>query len=142
MGHGGGGIPGSGFGADAEGKDVQLNTSFLSTYKYTSKVEVRNFEVTYWFIEIDDNGSVTAINMKIQSSDKENPTVDDDWYEVQTESINSGIATLSDYVLEKSVSGATNFMLALDVRGRWMRMAVKIKTGSPSGSYNIRVYRR
>ena len=139
------GVLGSQYGTDGRGLEVTASRVLSSSYVYSDKIDTRNFWSIDWIIYIANAGSVTRVDSQIQFSEKEDAYVAVllDWCTEQTESISDGIGVLSDYTLQKTITGATTFAASSPLRGKWMRVGVKAGAGSVTGSsYRVLAFRR
>ena len=126
------------------GVEALASAAMTASYVYTNWSDVRLFEATDWFLYITNVGTITRVDIIVQFSEKLTPSVTADWATLQAESIDSsGIATIADYAIRKTISVATTIGISTPTRGRWMRLGIKVGAGSGTGSaYSVNVLRR
>lgn len=126
------------------GISVRSSSALTTGLVYTDWADVRLFEAIDWQIFLTAQGSITRLDMVIQYSTKLTPSGDTDFSTLQVESVDSsGIATLSDYDIRKTISSTVTLGITSPVRGRFMRLGIKAGVGSVTNSLcNIDVFRR
>lgn len=127
-----------------DGVTVRSAAALTASYVYTSWMDVRLFEAIDWIIYLTAQGSITRLDMVIQFAVNLTPNDDTDWAVMQAEDINSsGVATLSDYAIRKTISSTITLGVSSCVRGRYMRIGILAGVGSPTGSTcSIKALRR
>ena len=130
--------------SDATPTTVFSDTSMPLTETFVNEMDIRGFKEIEWFITIDDKLAATRVDAKIQFSDLESPGAND-WAYLQTELIDSGLATLSDYEAQKDLSnfaGGVPFRIGISsgVRGRTMRLT--IISDAATGNATVTAIRR
>lgn len=113
--------------SDTEPTEVFSGSGFGTAESIADAIDVSDFREIDWFISFDDKLTATSMSAVIQFSYKENPTIDADWFVLQTEEISSGTAIVEDYVVSRDLAPATGiaqFSIGSAVRGRTMRIVV------------------
>ena len=127
-----------------QGAPVRTAAALTASYVYTSWIDVRLHDFVDWVIYLTAQGSITRLDFSIQFSVEISPNDTTDWATLQAEDIDSsGISTLSDYEIRKTISSTVTLGMTAPARGRWMRLGIKAGAGSATGSEcSIDVLRR
>ena len=126
------------------GVSVRSSAVLSVSTEYTDWMDVRLYEAIDWVIYVTAQGSVTRLDLVIQWSVKETPSTDTDWVTLQAEDLAStGVSTLGDYTLRKTISSTVTMGITSPARGRWMRLGIAAGVGSVTNSLcAIEVLRR
>jgi hypothetical protein len=109
-------------------------------YQATNPIDVFGYRTVDFVVRITNlgNGPMTRLDMQFQFSEKSNPNplVDSDWATVQSQQISLGVATLSDYTLQKALPGVAPVTVGvgIPVRARFMRMKLQSGNGDATNS--------
>ena len=127
-----------------EGVEVRVSSVLTSSYVYTNWIDIRLFEAIDWVVYLTSQGIITRLDIVVQHSIKITPNETTDWTNLQAENINtSGIATLTDYSIQKTISDVITLGISSPARGRFMRLGIKVGVGSGINSLcSIDVLRR
>lgn len=118
-----------------QGVEVRASTTLTASVVYTQWMDVRTFEAIDWVVYLTAQGSITRLDFLIQWTVEISPNDTTDWAVLQSESIDSsGIATLSNYQLRKTISGVVTLGISSPCRGRFMRLGIFAGVGSPTNS--------
>ena len=121
--------------ANYRGVSVRSSAALTASYVYTDWSDVRLYEAIDWIIYLTAQGSITRLDVVVQFSLKLTPNETTDWATLQAEDISStGVATLSDYVLQKTISSVITLGVSSPTRGRFMRIGIKAGVGSVTNS--------
>ena len=127
-----------------DGISVRSSAVLTTSYVYTTWMDVRLFEAIDWIIYLTAQGSITRLDLVIQFAINLSPNDDTDWAIMQAEDIAStGVSTLSDYAIQKTISSTVTLGVSSCVRGRFMRIGIKAGVGSVTNSLcTIKALRR
>jgi len=111
----------------SDGTPIALGTSAsVTTVGVTSStLDTRNYRDVEFFVKVTSKGSATLITLSIEFSSIDGAA--EDWADLNSESISSGLAPQNNYQAEfdlSSFSGAFTIAASVPTRGRYMRLQV------------------
>lgn len=128
--------------SDTSGTVVYAAGTVDNTTRETGEIDVRSFKEIDFVIYLTASAGISTLSYSIEFSEKEAPSVDDDWTSVRIDNINlnSGVSDLKIYAPQEAVTGPETKTLSAPVRGRWMRLSFSADAGT--GTLSVNAYRR
>jgi hypothetical protein len=118
-----------------QGVEVRASAVLTASLVYTTWMDARLHDYMDWVIYLTAQGSITRLDMQVQFSVEIVPNETTDWATLQAEDIDSsGVSTMSDYEMRKTISSVVTLGITSPARGRWMRLGIKAGVGAVAGS--------
>lgn len=127
-----------------QGISVRTSAALTAAIVYSDWIDVRMYEFLEWMVYLTARNTITRLDIQVQFSMEISPNETTDWAILQAEDIAAtGISTLGDYILRKTISDVITLGVTSPTRGRWMRIGIFAGVGDPAGSAcSIKVLRR
>lgn len=100
--------------------EVGIDGAVLTAEQTSNDIDVNGFAQMTLLVNHSTNADATTITIAPDISVDGGTT----WYPLQTQSVSAGVATLSDLVITKAVSGADTFVYDIPINYDLMRLRV------------------
>jgi hypothetical protein len=113
--------------------EVRASSALTASFVASSAMDVRGFKEIDFLIRLTDDGSgpITELKFRFEATTEHGPT---NYSLLYSESIASGVATLSIYEPTLTITGVIDVILTVPVRGHHMRILAQASVGTPTDS--------
>lgn len=115
----------------SQGSPITLGASYTGP-NTSSSYEMQGHKYGMYFVFVTNVGGAARLDIQFETSEDSGAGALTDWCPLQVEEVTAGVATQSDYEIQKAISGIGVIAFSIPVRGfRYWRMKLKADAGVP-----------